>query len=251
MLSKINYSMFTKLGTWLLCTLCASVFAASQPVIVALTHIPKVLDHKAPSAPYNRFIERIKQDLSLDVDFRYMTSERGTGLLASAKIDCIFPIIPGDYPRKEKTQFSGPINGIALYVFSENKAYQNLDELKHQMVVHLRGYLFANYINQFPDITFFPVSNQLNALDMLKNKRAAAYLDYYPDVKFSLPEWDFSRLKFDSTSPLLTNSDRFECKSRGAPLKFLQHVDKVVAELHKKDEMKQVLGAYYAPYKSD
>lgn len=243
--------MIARLGALLLCVVCTNVLAVNQPVIVALTHIPKVLDHNTPSAPYNRFIDRIKQDLSLDVDFRYMTSERGTGLLASGKVDCIFPIIPGDYPRKEKTLFSAPINGIALYVFSENKAYQSLDELEHQMVVHLRGYMFANYINQFPDITFFPVSNQLNALDMLKNKRAAAYIDYYPDVRFSLPKWDFSRLKYDLSSPLLTNSDRFECKSKGAPLKFLEHVDTVVEDLHKKDEMKQVLGAYYAPFTAD
>lgn len=243
--------MLTRLGTLLLCCFFASDLAAKKPVIVALTHIPKVLDHTSPNAPYNRFIERIRTDLSVDVDFQYMTSERGTGLLATGKVDCIFPIIPGDYLRKDKTLFSEPINGIALYVFSVAQEFKSLAELNHQMVVYLRGYLFANYINQFPDITFFPVSNQLNALEMLKNKRASAYIDYYPDVRFSLPPRDFSKLKYDLKSPLLTDSDRFECKAFGHSLTFLKHVNKVVTELHKTDEMKQVLGAYYAPYKPD
>ena len=220
---------------------------ANNPAKVSLTHIPKVLDYDTPNAPYNKLIKKIKQQLTLDVDFQYMPSERGTRLLSQGKIDCIFPIIPGDYPRQEKTQFSAAVNGISLHLFALDNIYTTLPELNQKVVVHLRGYLFANYVYNFPEVTFFPTANQLNALKMLKSGRASAYLDYIPDVRFSLPQSAFKQLKFDLNKPVLKSSDRFECKASGKPLQFLQHAEAVIGKLKKSGELKELLGAYYAP----
>lgn len=216
-------------------------------MVVALTHIPKVLEFENKHAPYNKLITQIESELTVSVRYDFMPSERGNRLLERAKIDCIFPIIPADYKRRDKTAFSAPINGISLNLFALDRKYQGLAELEGKIVVHLRGYLFANAKDKFPTIKFFPASSHENAINMLKNGRATAYLDYMPDVRFSIPTEQMQRLKFDESSPVLRANDSFECKDFGEPKRFLQEVEKAILRLREEGRLKRILGDYYVP----
>lgn len=222
-----------------------------EPVIVALTHIPKVLEFGNDQAPYNKLIEEINSELTVKVHYEFMPSERGNRLLEKGKVDCIFPIIPADYKRAEATSFSTPINGISLNLFAFDRRYKGLDELKGQIVVHLRGYLFANAREKYPSIKFFPAESHSNALNMLKNKRASAYLDYLPDVRFSIPSEQMKKLQFDEQNPVLKANDSFECKIAGEPKLFLQQVESAVGSLRRKGKLKEILADYYVPLRND
>lgn len=217
------------------------------PVVIALTHIPQVLEFENEQAPYNKLIKAIEQKISVPTRYEFMPSERGNRLLAKGKIDCIFPIIPADYERSEKTAFSTPINGISLNLFALNQRYKGFDELEGKIVVHLRGYLFANARKKYPSIKFFPASNQENALNMLKNGRASAYLDYLPDVRFSIPKEQMQLLQYDKENPVLKANDSFECKDSGHAKDFLKQLEKAVELLDTQGQLKTILADYYVP----
>lgn len=220
---------------------------ANEPVVVALTHIPKVLEYGRASNPYNRLVEILQAEIILPVRYDFMPSERGNRLLEKGKVDCIFPIIPANYKRAEKTSFSAPINGISLNLFALDRKYKGLAELDGEIVVHLRGYLFANAKDEFPNIKFFPAASHDNAINMLKNGRASAYLDYMPDVKFSVPKEQMAQLQYDEENPVLKANDSFECKDTGPPKAFLSQVERVIRTLRAENKLKDVLGSYYVP----
>lgn len=233
-----------RVSTLFLLTCCSSVLA-QEAVRVGLTHIPKVLEYGASDAPYNKLVSAISAGLSVPVSYDYMPSERANKLLEKGKLDCIFPILPADYQRSEPTRFSAPINGVALYLFSLHQPVSNLSELEGQIVVHLRGYLFANERQRHPNIKFFPASNQLNAYEMLKNGRAAAYMDYLPDIQFSIPKEYMSKLNYDSNSPILVANDSFECKDSGAAKRYLREVEQGIEILRTNGALEKILGDYY------
>lgn len=230
----------------LLLLLCTPI-KAKEPVVVALTHIPKVLEFGRANNPYNRLVEVLQAEITIPVSYDFMPSERGNRLLAVGKVDCIFPIIPANYKRAEKTSFSKPINGISLNLFALDRKYKGLAELDGQIVVHLRGYLFANAKDKFPNIKFFPAASHGNAINMLKNGRASAYLDYMPDVKFSVSAEQMAQLRYDKENPVLQANDSFECKDTGAPKAFLKQVERIIKNLRSEDKLKKVLGSYYVP----
>lgn len=235
-----------RLGIVALSLSCFCV-SAQEPVQVGLTHIPKVLEYGTPTAPYNKLIKAISKDVSVAVEYDYMPSERGNKLLGKGKLDCIFPILPANYQRAEQTRFSAPVNGVALYLFSLQQPFTKLTDLDGQIVVHLRGYLFANERQRHPNIKFFPASNQLNAFEMLKNGRAAAYMDYLPDIQFSIPKEYMTKLNYDPYSPILVANDSFECKDAGAAKQYLQQVERSINKLRASGELEKILGDYYLP----
>lgn len=223
------------------------MLSRSEPHLdVALTTIEHVLEQDNEQAPYNRLIKHIKLKNSV-VKYRYMTSTRALRMLEQGKLDCVFPVIQDEHFAKQNLLFSQAINGVSLHLFSLTKSYNNLAELNHKIVVHLRSYLFELEAKAYPEVHFYPVDNRQQMLTMLQQGRADAYLDYLPDLKFSLQQSDMQRLQYEPSSPVLAASDRFVCSNERAAKQFLAEVNTVLVELSRTGQLQQILGNYYQP----
>lgn len=218
-----------------------------RKIQIALTHIPKVMEHDNDSAPYNRFIKRLEEEVSFNYSFSYMPSSRANKQLMNQVIDCIFPIIPTE-TRPIPTQISERINGISAYLFSLGpKVYSGLDQLSGNVVVHKRGYLFGNFIHLHEDVHYFPVTTHEAAIGMLEKKRAAAFIDYLPDLKFVLKPEQFAKLKYDKKKPLVRSYDHFECIVEPRVDVFIKELNQFIKRLQETNGMEGLLGKYYVP----
>lgn len=224
---------------------CFSLHA--EPLKLALTTIPSVLEHGKADAPYNQLINAVLKQIELDVQADFIPSARANFLLDEEKIDCIFPIIPTQ-TRRLPTNRSVPINGIRAYLFSvpPNK-FTTLTQLEDKVVAHLRGYIFGDLIKTNKTIFFFPVSSPHAALGVLKKGRAVAYLDYIPDLKFVLPSSEFAQLSYDVNSPVISTNDVMECRITPSAEVFLTEVNKSIKEFRANGKLKHFLGDYYVP----
>lgn len=229
-----------------LCTLLLSSLAfADNALNIALTHIPKVLEYQNQYAPYNRFIERLKHDVPLEYNFVYMPSSRSNKQLENRQLDCIFPIVP-THTRPVPTILSAKINGISAHLFSLGpKIYRSLDELNDQVVVHQRGYLFGDYIKQYKEVRLFPVTTHSAAIGVLQKNRAAALIDYIPDLRYVLEPRQMALLKYDPDSPLVRTFDHFECIDNDKTNRFMTKVNTFILSLQNSGELKTLLGDYY------
>ena len=229
---------------FLLAQCFVSVVFATE-IRLVLTHIPRVMEYGKPDAPYNRLIRELDRTLPIDFSVEFMPSSRANKLLNAKQIDCLFPIIPLD-DRATKTVLSAPVNGISAYLFSTHtEIYTDLSQLKGKMVVYLRGYLFGGLINEHPEIRFFAVSSQKAALGMLEKNRAVAYLDYIPDIRYVFTKRQMAKLKYDASSPIIRDFDRFECLDSPKSNEFLLRLNTSIKHLRETGELEKILGSYY------
>ena len=202
-------------------------------------------------APYNQLIEHLNKKLPVNFSVEFMPSSRGNKLLNAAQIDCLFPIIPLTQ-RTTQTVISEPVNGISAYFFSTGlQVFSDLDQLKGKMVVYLRGYLFGGLVANHPEINFFAVSSQHAALGMLEKNRAVAYLDYIPDIRYVFNSEQMGKLKYDKTSPIVRDYDRFECLDTPSSKSFLNLINKEIQSIRTTGKLKTLLGKYYVHVVTD
>ncbi len=238
MLPKINYLL-------LLCAfLTPAVF--SQSVRLALTPIQDVIDESDDSVPYSKFFNKIQSAIQIPVELDYMQSDRALRLVRKGQLDCIFPVMKGG-SLHNNTIFSDPVNGVSLHLFALDKEYRSLSQLRQQVVVYLRGYIFDREKQAEPSVRFFAASDHNLALEMLKRNRASAYLAFFPDIRVATANLTVPELKYDSTNPLIQSYDSFECSDSKNSQQFLHQVNKVIKELAKTGELKTILGSYYEP----
>lgn len=230
--------------TVVLVTLSFTVFA-NNPVRVALTPIAQVLEQGDSSLPYSKLIEVMQQRLDVTTSYDYMQSDRAIRLFDAGKLDCVFPTMKFD-SQQQPIEFSEPINGVALHLFSLGKTYRSLSELEHKLVVHLRGYEFTREASQNPNVGFFSASEHKLAMEMLKNGRASAYLAYFPDIRLLAADFN-TQLQYQKTAPLYKSYDSFQCSNSQTSKYFLQQVNKLLRQLKSSGELKSMLGAYYEP----
>ncbi|MBU2880638.1 transporter substrate-binding domain-containing protein [Psychrosphaera sp. B3R10] len=218
---------------------------AQEKISIALTHIPNVMEYNNDKAPYNLLVKHLVKKIDFDLELNYMPSSRSNKKLQDRSVDCIFPTIP-TASRSIPTQLSSKVNSISAYIFTIGpERYTKLSQLHNKLVVHQRGYLFGDYITEQKHINFFPVVSQQAAIGMLQKKRAAALIDYLPDLRFILTKKQMSKLNYEELSPLLQSFDYFECIVNPRVDSFVKELNNTLEVMKKSGELEEVLGLYY------
>lgn len=203
------------------------------------------MEYNNDKAPYNLLVKQLVAKIDFEFELHFMPSSRSNKKLQDNSVDCIFPTIP-TASRNNPTQLSAKVNSISAYIFTMGpQKYSKLSELKNKLVVHQRGYLFGDYITEQKQINFFPVASQQAALGMLQKKRAAALIDYLPDLRFILTKKQMSKLNYVEQSPLLQSFDYFECIVNPRVNGFVKELNKNLNMMKKTGELEEILGLYY------
>jgi len=212
---------------------------------VAFIKIPGVFDYKTPQAPYNRLLTELRTTMT--IDGRYLPSARANKLMLTGKLDCIFPILPPKRQDSAATIISEPINGLKAYAFTlaGKERITSLSQMRGKPVAYLRGYVYGGFIEQNPDIHFFPVIDHVAAIGVLQKGRADAYLDYIPDIRLALSEEGYNLLDYDIEKPIITGYDRIECIDNPDNRVFLDKINERINELKRSGKMQKLLGKYY------
>ncbi|NVK25830.1 MAG: transporter substrate-binding domain-containing protein [Gammaproteobacteria bacterium] len=219
--------------------------ALAKQVKIALTHIPKVMEYDTPDAPYTKLINVLRSEFGLEFEPIFLPSARANKLLNDKKIDCIFPIIPTS-SRFVDTLFSSPVNGIRAHFFSKDgKQYKSIEELAGKTVVYLRGYLFADLIANNRQVSFLPVNSQQAAFMILAKQRADVYLEYIPDIRYTLSSEQMATLSYSKKHPIIKNNDRLECLTSERGKAFLKDFNDKIQILRASGELRKILGDYF------
>ena len=216
-------------------------------LVLALTMIKGVMEPRTDNVPYNRFLTYLAERSGIQLKRGYYPSGRSNFLLETGKIDCIFPIAEGAYRRDIKTIYSTPVNQVTTHLFSfTDVPFPGLEAVRGKTVVYQRGYLFGNLVKSSQvEVDFVPVINPKAALELLKKERAVAYMEYLPDLRFSLDEKYFSQLSYAKDSPIKRSFDVFECRSTEQVAKALGQINQIVLDARASGELKAILGKYY------
>lgn len=235
-----------RLGIFLFLLMGSCLVSGQTSVSVGLSRIPGVLDEK-PSSPYNKLLNVISDKADIEFDGSFFPSIRSNHFFENRQIDCIYPIVKGDYHRPIKTIFSDRFNIVTSHFFTlQSPAISSLKDASQKIVAYQRGYLFATLVlDGNNNITFTPVDNTMAALQLLKTGKADAYLEYMPDLKFNLNKEGFEKLVTDINNPIQTIEEVMECANTEDNREILRAFNSVLADLKASGELKAILGDYY------
>lgn len=214
---------------------------------LGLTMIRGVMEPRSNDTPYNALLDYLSAESGVVFDRGFYPSGRSNYLLEHHKIDCIFPIAEGAYRRGIETIYSQPVNRVSTHLFTVTPSpLKSLDDVVDKTVVYQRGYLFGNLVTSSPvKVNFVPVINQQAAIDLLKKDRAAAYMEYLPDLRFSLTEHVFNTLYYDANAPIQSSFDVFECNASEPVSEALSKINAVIEQATESGELKRLLSSYY------
>ena len=238
----------------LVCFCIASAQAADTrqagkhpPLKLSLTHIAGVMDVEDEQAPYNRLLSSLTKQFNLQFDKQFYPSGRSNFLLDHGKIDCIFPIAKGVYRGEIETRFLEPVNRVSVHLFSHGDViYTSLEQVWRKTVVYPQGYLFSNLIKENPfEADFTPVLTAQSGMEMLKKGRADAYLDYLPDLRFSLTAEELQDIRYSADHAISSAFDSFECRVEQHNTEALELLNSAIIELKASGQLKDILGSYY------
>ncbi|WP_338293161.1 transporter substrate-binding domain-containing protein [Planctobacterium marinum] len=214
---------------------------------LSLTHIEGVMDVADEQAPYNRLLSVLTEQFGLQFDAQFYPSGRSNFLLDHGKIDCIFPIAKGVYRGEIETRFLEPVNRVSVHLFSYgDTTYTSLEQVRRKTVVYPQGYLFSNLINDNPfEADFTPVLTPHSGMEMLKKGRADAYLDYLPDLRFSLTAEELEGINYSSGNAIFSTFDGFECRIEPHKTAALEALNSAILSLKQSQQLQSILGNYY------
>ena len=66
---------------------------------------------------------------------------------------------------------------------------------------------------------------------MLKKGRADAYLDYLPDLRFSLSKKDWQDLNYAPEHPIQSTFDGFECRAESKKVELIEQLNDAISAL--------------------
>lgn len=217
-----------------------------QAIRLALMQVPGIMEYNAQDAPYNKLINHILKTSPVSISTQFLPYSRAEKRMRNNRIDCRFPVVWGKQKEDFPTLYSLTINQVSVYLFSYDRAIGSLDEISGQTVIYLEDYDFGYWdIEDKEKVTFVPVVNQSNALKVLQSGRASALMDYYPDIKMSIPRATFAELKFAHDSPIKSFQDTIECTDTKRNRKFIAWINQQIETLKTSGRMHQLLGEHY------
>lgn len=238
----------------LVCFYVTSTQAATSPdakkhqtLTLALTHIENVMDVENDQAPYNRLLAALMEQFDIEFNLGFYPSGRSNFLLDTGKVDCIFPIALGGYRGEVATRFLEPVNRVSVHLFSYGDiTYTSLEQVRRKTVVYPQGYLFNNLIEDNPfEADFTPVLTAHSAVNMIKLGRAEAYLDYLPDLRFTLTEEEQEGLNYSPENPIFSTHDSFECSIEKDTGEAIDVLNSAIVSLKESGQLQLILGKYY------
>lgn len=223
--------------------------SAQDPLSVrlGLTIIHGVNDPGDQNAPYNRLLREIERVSGVDISSKFYSSSRVNHYLDNEVIDCIYPISKGAYRREIDTVYTDNFNTISSHFFTLSEPLLNsTDAAKGKTVVYIRGYLFANLVfNEELGIRFVPVESTETALALLRSKRADAYLEYMPDLRFTLSGDVFAEMKTDFAQPIQILDDVMECANTVENALVIDRFNAAITQLKTNGQLADILKNYY------
>lgn len=224
-----------------------SGFCRADQIELAVSRIAGITDEDNPEAPYNRLLDALLNNSKFHLTRNYYPTVRSNYLLEDKRVNCIFPIAKGAYRRHIQVQYSEPVNSITTHLFSLNSPpYEDLQEVANEVIVYIRGYLFGNLVKTQPhNVTFVAVDSTHKAIELLASKRAKAYLEYMPDLRFALTPAELSAIQYSPSSPIQVTEDVFECYRSEQNKAFLSSINESLAQLKVSGKLQEILGDYY------
>ena len=220
--------------------------APSNDIYLAILKTSGVLEPNDDTRPYNKLLSRLTETAPFTIKTQYLSYEKALVGLESKRIDCVFPVVRGKQRENFNTVYGEPVNKIAVYLFSLGTVFGSFKEVQNETVLYYRGYDFGNWgLKDYNLVHLFAVENKDNVVRLLEKKRAIAYIDYLPDIKQSMTLTDFSKLKYDPSSPLKHFEDTLECYVSEKNTQFINWLNREIRIMRETEELKMILGNYY------
>ncbi len=244
----------SKLFVYFATMLLVSVFALpamalgekSIEIKVALNHIPGVMEPAPSDAPYSTLLAYLSKRSGFKIESEFLPTPRVEQMLAKGQVDCIFPAVTQIENNPKDTIYSETVNVVNIYLFSLETSYREFSELAGETIVYLDRYTFGDRnFNGLENVHWIGVSSQQSALKLLHAGRAQAYMDYYPDLKLSLSNSEFTALQYAKDDPVAVFEDSIECANNDRNIKFIEWVDGEIGELLQSGKMAELLRNYY------
>ena len=219
---------------------------AGEQAVIGYIELPKVLDSKLKSSPYNRLMAKLLARIDLPYSTQFVSSGRANALMHQGRLDCIFPVVPGGYQRSVPTILSDTTNNVSVHLFSAKPpGFTSLKEMEDKVIVYSRGMYFGDLFRKNKNIKFLAVDSEDIAIKLLFKNRADAYLAYYPDIKLSLDKEQYRQLVFDAMQPVAVSEDKLECADNAKNKAFIDKFNKELDKMKASGELKLILGDYF------
>lgn len=227
----------------------SSAFATD--VKLSLVNISQVQEANKPYLPYNRLIHDIELKTGLLFDKYFFPTARAYKVVNDGTFNCAFPADKSFLNEPSEYVQTQVINSINTYIFTLDKPIYSLEDLTEQPVLVIRGYSYSGILKHYPNIKWFPVKDADQAFNLLKKKRAIAYIDYLPDLKRSLSLEQFNQLVYAKDTPLTKTSDRFVCRNNQTGKEVIEKISLYLEKTMQTGEINTVLESYYFPLQSE
>ena len=152
--------------------------------------------YKGITKDYLEIIEK-----KLGIKFNYVKNYSWTELLNLAKekkID-LLPVLFKTEKREKYLNFTeSSYIGVRDYLFSSNRNYSSLEDLKQITIAIPKNYAQEEFIREnYPDIKILTVNSILDAIDSVILKKADAFISNIALVKYLLNKHNISGIKAD------------------------------------------------------
>ncbi len=147
--------------------------------------INKKIDIKSNYKTYLQFTEQLKDIKNKHVDLIY-----STGKTKERENYSIF--------TKPYVKFP-----ISIATFKDENFIESMDYLKDKVIVVGKNFTAHKLLKQhYPHLNFLLVDNIQDGLNLVKNKKAYAYLDIRPVLSYNIKKYKFDELKISGNSGL-------------------------------------------------
>lgn len=215
-------------------------------LLLALFELPGVLQPHNHTLPYNRLIKHIKDVTPYTLETQFLPYSRAEKMLVNRQLDCMFPVVKGESTEQLSSFYSNTVNHVAVYLFSLDRPLQSFTEISDQAALRLSNHGFGYWsLTGEEHANWIAVDSRETALRIMQSGRAAAFIDYYPDIKVALSEEDFKRVKFSAKHPINRLEDAVECSDVNKTRVFVSWLNDELLRLNQSGELQQILGEFY------
>lgn len=213
---------------------------------LALFELPGVLQPLNDALPYNRLVKHIDGTTPYAMTTQYLPYSRAEKMLRNRQLDCMFPVVKGESTKQLSSFYSATVNHVAVYLFSLDRPLRSFDEISDQAALHLSNHGFGYWsLTGKEHANWIAVGSREIALRVMQSGRAAAFIDYYPDIKVALSEDDFKRVKFATEHPLNRFEDAVECSDSNKTRAFITWFNSELETLNRTGQLQEILGEFY------
>jgi hypothetical protein len=216
-------------------------------VIVYVAEI-QGLFNKTEDGAYDKILLEAKRRKNLDFNMKLVSAPRGRALFQTDRKDCYSPANKKEYVDDQQVLASAPFNKAKVFVFTKkgDSKISSLHDLVGMTLGKVRG-LRIDILNEVNDLKVEEVTQNKQLPLMLKLGRIDAFVDFAPDIIYTLSKTPSEKdiIDFDNKFYLFSADNSVICFQNKDTENFIQGLNGAIHEMYQDGTLKKILGDLY------